>query len=326
MKQRLFSGIQPSGTLHLGNYFGAIKQWIALQEEYEAIFCVVDLHAITVKQDPKTLREKTFETAKIYMALGIDPEKSHIFVQSHVSEHTQLAWILDTVTRMSDLEKMTQFKDKVQQGKEASVGLFGYPVLMASDILLYDTEVVPVGDDQIQHVELTRTLARRFNKRFDDVFYIPEFRVLKEGARIMGLDDPTVKMSKSATSEYNFIALFDDAQTARKKIVKAVTDSERSITYEENRPGLQNLMNIYSLLSGLTPEEIVEKYQGKGCADLKTDLAEKVGKFLEDFQSKYYTISDDMVRDILKEGSHYATSLARKKMQRVSDAMGFVKK
>lgn len=326
MKQRLFSGVQPSGNLHLGNYFGAIKQWIALQEEYEAIFCVVDLHAITVRQDPRVLREKTFETAKTYLALGIDPEKAHIFVQSHVSEHTQLAWLLDTIARMSDLEKMTQFKDKVRQGKEASVGLFGYPVLMASDILLYDTEVVPVGDDQIQHVELTRTLARRFNTYFGEVFHIPEFRVVAEGARIMGLDDPMVKMSKSASSVYNFIALFDEGEVARKKIMKAVTDSDRFITYKKERPGLYNLINMYALLSGLTPEEIVEKYQKKGCADLKADLAEKVKRFLEDFQSRYFAISDDAVRDVLKEGARYATSLARKKMQRVSDIMGFLKK
>lgn len=326
MKQRLFSGIQPSGTIHLGNYFGAIRQWIELQETYEAIFCVVDLHAITVKQDPKILREKTFETAKIYLALGVDPEKSHIFIQSHVLEHTHLAWILDTITRMSDLEKMTQYKDKVRQGKEASVGLFGYPVLMASDILLYDTEVVPVGDDQIQHVELARILARRFNNRFGKVFRVPEYRILKEGARIMGLDNPAIKMSKSASSEYNFIALFDDIETARKKIMKAVTDSERSISYEDARPALKNLINIFSLLSGKSPQEIVSRYEGKGCADLKTDLAESVSVFLEDFQGKYDVISDDMVRDVVQEGARYATSLAQKKMRQVSQAVGLLKK
>lgn len=383
MPSRLFSGVQPSGRLHLGNYLGAIKQWIALQDEYEALFCVVDLHAITIPQDPRILKEKTFEIAKTYLALGIDPDRSHIFVQSHVKEHTELAWILNTITKNGDLTKMTQFKSKsgftfektdilekeiieIQKQKQiilfgssnkryldelselekslgekisqlgveyiiakesfndSTVGLFDYPVLMASDILLYDTDIVPVGEDQTQHLELTRTLARRFNKQFGDTFRVPKTRVMEEGARIMGLDDPTKKMSKSASSEYNYIAFDDDMETAKKKIMKAVTDSGSDITYEEARPALKNLITLYASLSSQTPEQIVEKYQGKGYADFKRDLADTVGEFLETFQEAYEAISDDDVRDVLKKGAEYARSRAKEKMRQVRNAVGFL--
>jgi tryptophanyl-tRNA synthetase len=326
-RQRLFSGIQPSGNLHIGNYLGAIRQWIPLQDEYEAFFSVVDLHAITVPQDPAALRAKTLEIVKIYLASGIDPSKATLFVQSQVAEHTELMWILNTVARLGDLEKMTQFKDKSgkSEKKTVGVGLFDYPVLMAADILLYDTAVVPVGDDQVQHVELTRTLARRFNERFgSEVFVVPEPRVMKEGARIMGLDDPTRKMSKSAASAYNYIALSDDPELARKKIMKAVTDSGVEIAYQDSKPALKNLINIYALLGGKSVEEIVSMYVGKGYADFKRDLAEVVAAFLTDFQAKLAAISDDEALRVLHEGAERARAVARTKMQDVREKVGFL--
>lgn len=353
MKQRLFSGIQPSGNLHIGNYLGAIRQWIPLQDEYEAYFSIVDLHAITVPQDPAELRSKTLEVVKIYLAAGIDPSKATLFVQSHVSEHTELAWILNTQTTMQDLMRMTQFIDKALKGRRAvlkkkieeqvierkvlskeeseeyliyktSVGLFDYPVLMAADILLYDTAVVPVGDDQVQHVELTRTLARRFNDRFGETFPVPEPRVMKEGARIMGLDDPTKKMSKSAPSEYNFIALSDDPEKAKKKIMKAVTDSGTEIAYSDDKPALKNLINIYSLLGGKSTDEIVSMYAGKGYADFKRDLADVVASFLADFQKRLAAISDDEAMTVLRTGAEKARAIANAKMKEVKEKVGFL--
>ncbi len=333
MGKRLFSGIQPSGNLHLGNYLGAIKQWVELQEDNEAIFCIVDLHAITVPQDPVELRKKTLEIAKIYLASGIDPKKSTLFIQSHISGHTQLAWILNTIARMAELERMTQFKDKAQKGgaSESGVGLFTYPVLMAADILLYDTNVVPVGKDQMQHIELARDLAERFNKRFGETFVIPEGKLSKEGQLIMGLDDPSKKMSKSATSEYNYIALTDNADTVRRKIKKAVTDSGSEIVYsddpssaEAGKPALRNLINIYSLLSGKTPKEIEAMYVGKGYGDFKTDLAEVVVNFLTPFQERLAAISDDEVLEILKTGAEKVKPMAREKMRQVFDKVGLI--
>ena len=356
MKKRLFSGIQPSGNLHLGNYLGAMKQWTALQDEHEAIFCIVDLHAITVPQDPAELRKKTLEVAKMYLAAGIDPEKATLFVQSQVEEHTELAWILNTITKNGDLTKMTQLKDKsgisgievdvkdeigkeydevvsvnhreAQEWKErfnsVGVGLFDYPVLMAADILLYDTAVVPVGDDQLQHVELARTLARRFNERFGETFVVPEGKIEKEGSRIMGLDNPTKKMSKSAASEYNYIALTDDAETVRRKIKKAVTDSGSEIVYADDKPALRNLITIYSLFSGKTSKEIEAMYTGKGYSDFKTDLAETIVNFLTPFQERLKTISDEEVLAVLKTGATKARTIAVKKMQTVREKIGLL--
>lgn len=381
-RQRIFSGIQPSGNLHIGNYLGAIKQWVELQHEYESIFCVVDLHAITAPQDPVKLQEKTIEIAKIYLASGIDPEKSMLFIQSHVPEHAELGWILNTIARMSELKRMTQYKDKskleenitfktyrknrdefeqrimssyldakkegfskeeyiglakdfrigiekplleiIEEGDVSDVGLFDYPVLMAADILLYDTAVVPVGDDQVQHVELSRTLARRFNTRFGETFRVPEAKVQKEGARIMGLDNPLKKMSKSAASEYNYIALMDDPDLARKKIMKAVTDSGSEIVYSEEKPALTNLINIYSLLGNIATDEVVSKYRGKGYADFKKDLGNVVAEFLSSFQEKYRAISDSDVRDILASGAERARAIASLKMREVKEKIGFV--
>jgi tryptophanyl-tRNA synthetase len=393
MQKRLFSGVQPSGNLHVGNYLGAIQNWVKLQDDYEAIFCVVDLHAITVPQDPLELYKKTLEIAKIYLAAGIDPNKSTLFVQSHVKEHTELAWILNTITKNGDLTKMTQFKDKSdvmdfddferalkeasgrpdtsksselkraieklsslkaedigsatafetarhffqlfkEQFNNSNVGLFDYPVLMAADILLYDTAAVPVGEDQLQHVELTRTLARRFNDRFGETFVVPEAIVQKEGARIMGLDDPTKKMSKSAASEYNYIALTDDAETVRRKIKKAVTDSGSEIVYADEKPALKNLINIYSLLSGKSTSEVAALYQGNGpdfakastgkYSDFKNGLAEVIVNFLTPFQERLKNISDEEASAVLKAGAEKARALAQKKMQEVNKRVGFL--
>lgn len=326
MAKRLFSGIQPSGNLHLGNYLGAIKQWVDMQNDHEALFCIVDLHAITVPQDPAELRRKTLEIAKIYLASGINPAKSTLFIQSHVSAHTELGWILNTLARMAELERMTQYKDKAHKGGagESGVGLFTYPVLMSADILLYDTHVVPVGKDQMQHIELARDLAERFNKKFGETFVIPEGKLSKEGQLIMGLDDPSKKMSKSASSEYNYIALTDDADTVRRKIKKAVTDSGSEIVYSDEKPALKNLINIYTLLSGKTSQEIEALYVGRGYGDFKTDLAEVIVNFLTPFQERLAKISDDEVLAILKAGAEKVKPLARAKMKQVYDAVGLI--
>ncbi len=379
MKKRIFSGIQPSGSLHIGNYLGAIKNWVELQNEYESIFCIVDLHAITVLQNPELLRKRTIDIAKIYLAAGIDAKKSAMFVQSHVHQHSELAWILNTITKNSDLTKMTQFKDKTniqfdfetvaegltvlekdfkknkeikelmrkhgslefakkltsiiqKQFKEktlipfnmASVGLFDYPVLMAADILLYDTQVVPVGQDQVQHIELTRTLARRFNKRFGDVLVVPDYFLKEETKMIMGLDDPTKKMSKSASSEYNYIALLDDPKVIEKKIKKAVTGSGSEVKYSDDEPALKNLINIYSAFSGKSASEIVSEYKGKGYADFKEGLTKVVLDFIIPFQEKFKAIDDKQILDILQKGAEKVQPLAKKKIEEVKKKVGFV--
>lgn len=326
MKKTIFSGVQPSGNLHLGNYLGAIKNWVKLQDEFESLFCVVDLHAITVPQDPEQLRQKTIEVAKIYLAAGIDPTKSAIFIQSHIPEHAELAWILNTLAKIPELEKMTQFKDKSQKNSQesASVGLFDYPILMAADILLYDTQTVPVGEDQLQHIELARTLAKRFNNKFGEAFVVPESFITKEGMRIMGLDDASKKMSKSAASEYNYIALTDSAETVRRKIKKAVTDSGSEIVYQDDKPALKNLINIYSLLSNKTTTELEKLYAGKGYADFKNDLAEVIITFLTPFQEKYNALSDEKVLEILKAGAEKVRPLAKAKLEEVKKKIGFV--
>jgi tryptophanyl-tRNA synthetase len=325
MSKRIFSGIQPSGVLHLGNYLGAIKNWVSLQEKYDPIFCVVDLHAITIPQKPGELRQKTIEVAKIYLAAGIDPEKSTIFIQSHIPEHSELAWILNTITKLSELERMTQFKDKSKEHRQhINAGLFNYPVLMAADILLYDTNLVPVGEDQLQHVEIARTLARRFNTTFGEIFVIPEPFVVKEGMRIMGLDDPKKKMSKSASSEYNYIALTDEPDKIREKIKKAVTDSGKKIEYSDSQPAIKNLINIYSLLDNVKPKEIEKIYKNKGYVEFKNDLAEIVIGFLEPFQEKYNNLEDRDALRILEEGAEKVRPLAKEKMEEVKDKMGLI--
>ena len=337
-KKIVFSGVQPSGHLHIGNYLGAISQWVDMQDKYNCIFCVVDYHAITVKQDPKVLKDKIIEAAKIYMAAGINPEKSVIFQQSDISAHTELTWILNcTSARISDLNKMTQFKDKVnciaREGvlghkagssqENVGVGLYDYPILMAADILLYNTDAVPVGDDQTQHVELSRTLARRFNSSFGEVFKVPELKIRKEGARIMALDDPTKKMSKSSLSESSFIALNDNPENAAKKIMKAATDSGSEIKYDEKKkPGISNLLTIYSLLSTQSIKKLEAKYKNKGYGDFKKDLACVVKDFLIDFQKKYNKISDREVSKILTKGAKKIKPIADETIRKVKEQIG----
>jgi tryptophanyl-tRNA synthetase len=325
MSQKLFSGIQPSGNLHIGNYLGAVKQWLRLQDEYESTFAVMNLHAITTPQEPEKLALATIEIARVYLAAGIDPEKCILFIQSHIPQHVELSWILGTLARKGDLDKMTQFKEKAKSGDEtAGIGLYTYPVLQAADILLYDAAVVPVGEDQLQHIELARTLARRFNERFGETFVVPEGRIQKEGARIMGLDDSTKKMSKSAASEYNYISLTDDEATVLRKVKKAVTDSGSDITYSSDRPALQNLINIYSLFSDKSPESVVEMYQGKGYGDFKTDLAGVITEFLKPFQERLASISDDEVKAILEAGAAKANIQAQAKMKLVRERVGLL--
>lgn len=320
---RLFSGIQPSGVLHLGNYLGAIKQWLELIKKYDSLFCIVDLHALTVRQDPAELRQNIWQLAKTYLALGLDPQKSIIFIQSTVSEHAELAWILGTLTNLPELERMTQFKDKSKEHKEnINAGLFTYPILMAADILLYDTEAVPVGEDQSQHVELARTIARRFNDWFGKTFVVPEVLLQKQGARIMGLDDPTKKMSKSAVSSLNYIALTDDAKTVEKKIAKAVTDSGKEVVSGPDKPALTNLLTIYSLLTDESIPTVEKKFQGKGYADFKKSLAEVIIDFLTPLQKKVKNLSDEKVQKILAQGQAKAKKLAEKKMREVREKVG----
>ncbi len=324
-KKQIFSGVQPSGDLHLGNYLGAISKWVELQDKYNCIFCVVDYHAITVKQDPEILRKKIIEIAKIYIASGIDPKRSVIFQQSDVKEHTELAWILNCVgARISDLNKMTQFKDKTGKNQEnVGVGLYDYPVLMAADILLYNTDAVPVGDDQSQHVELARTIARRFNDKHDKTFVVPELIIRKEGARIMGLDNPEKKMSKSATSENNYIALTDDPAKAAKKIMRATTDSGGEVKFDvKEKPGISNLLTIYSLLSNKDIKTLEKDYQGKGYGDFKKDLAEVVKEFLNNFQEKLNAISDEEVRKILQAGAQKIQPTATDTINKARKAIG----
>lgn len=326
-KQTIFSGIKPSGNLHLGNYLGAIKQWVAMQNDYNCIFCVVDYHAITVPQDPKELAGRTIDIAKIYIAAGIDPKKSLIFRQSDIKEHTELAWILNcTTARMSDMFNMTQYKDKSSNGeKNISVGLFDYPVLMAADILLYDTDVVPVGEDQIQHVELARDLAKRFNHNFGETFKIPKAETLKEGARIMGLENPLKKMSKSEGGDANCLYLLDDPEKAAKKIMKATTDSEGVIKYDkENKPGISNLLTIYSLLTDRKISEIEAESANIQYGEFKGKLAKIVKNFLTEFQKKYYNINNDFTKNIFKKGKDILGKKALKKIKEVKNKIGII--
>jgi len=324
--QRVFSGIQPTNILHIGNYLGAIKNWIGLQDKYECFFSVVDLHALTVKTDPKTFNDNILMMAKTYLALGIDPNKSVIFRQSDVSAHAELAWILNTIAKVSELERMTQFKDKAKQHKDnINMGLFDYPVLMAADILLYDTNVVPVGEDQVQHIELARTLAERFNKLYGDTFVLPEPLVIKSGGRIMGLDDPTKKMSKSSPNPNNYISLLDNPIISGKKIKRAVTDSGSEIKSGANKPALTNLLTIYSLLENREIKDIEKEYEGKGYADFKKGLQNLVTNFLADFQDKYNKIDDAEVIDKLKKGARRANDIAKEKMEEVKEKIGIKK-
>lgn len=323
---RVLTALQPSGILHIGNYFGAIEPFVKLQNDgNENFLFAVDYHAITVPQDPKQLRKNLLFAAATYLAAGVDPEKTILFQQSSVPQHTELAWILNCIAHMGELERMTQYKDKVRgKGESVTVGLFDYPVLMAADILLYDTTIVPVGEDQKQHVELARDLAERFNKRFGKTFVIPEPRIRREGARVMALDNPEIKMSKSAENEKNYLSLMDDEKTVEKKIKSAVTDSEGTILYDPKRKGVANLMTLSSLLSGQPMKEIEQEYAGKGYGDFKKDLADQVNAFLIPLQTRIHSFleKEEILKDILEQGAKKARVIAEKKMERVREAIG----
>ncbi|MGP4062036.1 tryptophan--tRNA ligase [Halobacillus sp. H74] len=322
----IFSGIQPSGTLTLGNYIGAMKHFTEMQEDNNCYFCIVDEHAITVPQDRLALRNNIRSLASLYLASGIDPEKSTLFIQSEVSAHTQLGWMLQCVSYIGELERMTQFKEKSAGGEKegVSAGLLTYPPLMASDILLYKTDIVPVGDDQKQHLELTRNLAQRFNNKFNDIFTVPEVSIPKEGARIMSLQDPTKKMSKSDENQKAFISMLDDEKKILKKIKSAVTDSDGIVKYDkEHKPGVSNLLTIESACSGLSINELEQKYEGKGYGDFKQGVAEAVINILKPIQERYKTLIDSEELDnILDTGAEKASFEANKMLRKAKKAMG----
>ena len=321
--KRIFSGAQLTGGFHLGNYLGALRNWVELQREYESFFCVVNLHALTNPQDPKELAAKTREVARLYLAAGIDPEVSTIFIQSDVPEHAELAWILNCIARVAELERMTQYKDKAAKQREGvGAGILNYPVLMAADILLYKTDLVPVGHDQKQHLELTRDLAERFNRDYGETFRIPEAFIPKVGARIMSLSNPQKKMAKSDENPQSSIALLDDAETIRRKLKRAVTDSGTEIRFDETRPALTNLLTIYRLLTQRTPQEIEEHFAGKGYAQLKGELADVVVEFLRPFQERVHGISDEELERILESGRERASGIARATMEEVKNRLG----
>lgn len=323
--KRIFSGAQPTGNLHIGNYLGALRHWVALQHEYEGIYCVVNLHAITVPQDPRALAEKTREVARIYLAAGIDPKVSTVFVQSDVPEHSELAWVVNCVARISELERMTQFKDKAKKQREnVLAGLLTYPALMAADILLYQTELVPVGHDQKQHLELTRDIAERFNRDFGETFRVPEAFIPKTGAKIMALDDPSKKMSKSDENDAGRISLTDDADAVRRKFKRAVTDSGTDIRFDEQRPAISNLLSIFQILTGKQPSEVEAHFEGKGYAQLKSELADVTVDFLRPFQERMRAISDEELSTILAEGRDRARTIAQETMRAVRERMGIV--
>ncbi|MDD3531773.1 MAG: tryptophan--tRNA ligase [Candidatus Shapirobacteria bacterium] len=322
-QKRVFSGIQPSGNLHLGNYIGAISQWVNMQDQYDCFFCIVDLHAITVSQDPQKLLAKIKELAALYLACGLDPKKSTIFVQSHNPDHASLTWILDCLTSMGQLERMTQYKTKSDQAG-ASVGLFNYPILMAADILLYQTDLVPVGQDQKQHVELTRDLAQKFNSCFGPVFKIPKPKMLSVGAKIMSLQNPKQKMSKSSLDKRGTIDLLDSPQTIKNKIMAAVTDSGQEIIASPNKPGISNLLAIYSITTGLEINQIEKRYQDKNYGQFKSDLAQEVVKFLTPIQDRYRTICQNQkgLAKILTEGKQKAKEVSQKTLDQVYQKTG----
>ena len=329
-KEIVFSGIQPSGEPTIGNYIGAIRNWVDIQNEdkYTCLYCVVDMHAITVPQVPKDLRKHTLEMLSALMAAGIDPEKSILFIQSHVPAHAELTWVLNTITYMGQLNRMTQFKEKSKRFEEASInsGLYTYPVLMAADILLYQAKYVPVGEDQKQHLELTRDLAERFNNRYSDTFVIPEPLIKEQGARIMSLQDPESKMSKSDADENAYILLLDEPDVIRRKIKRAVTDSEGVIAYNDRQKGIKNLINIYSAFTNEDVETIVAKYEGKGYGIFKEDLAEVVIEGVRPIQESYKELinNKDYLEKVYKEGAEKAEYMARKTLRKVYKKIGFI--
>ena len=325
MAKRIFSGAQPTGNFHIGNYLGALRNWVELQHEYESLFCIVNLHAITLPQDPKLLAQKTRDLARIYLAAGIDPKVSLIFIQSDVPEHTELAWILNCVARIPELERMTQFKEKAAKQRESvGAGLLNYPTLMAADILLYQTDLVPVGQDQKQHLELTRDLAIRFNRDFGETFRVPDPFIPKVGAKIQSLAEPQKKMSKSDENAAGAVFMLDDADTIRKKFKRAVTDSGTEIRFDESRPAITNLLTIYQILTGKQPSEVEADFAGKGYAQLKSELAETTIEFLRPLQERARGYTDEELERTLDEGRERAQAIARPTLEEVKSRMGLV--
>ncbi len=330
MKKKVFSGAQPSGELSIGNYIGALRQWVKMQDEYDCTFSVVDAHAITVRQDPKKLHDAIYNTLSIYLAVGITPEKSTLFLQSQVPDHAQLAWVLNCYTQMGELTRMTQFKDKSKRYENnVTAGLFDYPVLMAADILLYQADLVPVGEDQLQHLELTRDIAYRFNQLYGDIFTLPQGYVPESGARVMSLQDPLKKMSKSDDNRNNVITLLEDPDAVAKKLKKAVTDSDNPpvVRYDwENKPGVSNLLDLMSAVTDTPVEELVTHFEGKMYGHLKTEVAEAVVSFLKPIQAKYREYREDeaYLRSIFKIGAEKAHAKANETLRKAYSAVGFV--
>lgn len=325
-KKRIFSGVQPSGTLTIGNYLGAIKNWTTLQDEYDCIYCVVDMHAITVRQEPALLRRRTLETLAIYLAAGLDPKKNVLFVQSHVPAHAELSWVLSCYTMFGELSRMTQFKDKSRKHADnINAGLFTYPVLMAADILLYQTDLVPVGTDQKQHVELARNIADRFNQVYSPTFVMPEPFTPKENGKIMSLSDPTKKMSKSDPNPNGFVAMLDDRDTILRKFRRAVTDSDARICYAPGKEGINNLMAIYACFTGKSLEEIEKEFDGVGYGEFKTAVGEVCADALTPIQNEYHRLIADKeyLQNVAREGDATATNLARRTLSKVYHKVGF---
>ena len=325
-KKKVFSGIQPSGNLHLGNYLGAINNWVRMQDDYDNYFCIVDLHALTVPQDPKELRRKVREVAATYLAAGLDPERCVIFRQSRVSEHAELSWLLNCVARFGELSRMTQFKDKAQKGgaEVASAGLFDYPVLMAADILLYNAHAVPVGEDQRQHLELARTIARRFNHDYGETFVVPEPMILSTGARVMALDEPEEKMSKSSERPGSYISILDEPDVARKKIRRARTDSGSEVAAAEDKPAIANLIGIYAGMTGEEIPAVERRYEGKGYGDFKKDLGEIVAEGLAPIRKRALDLLEDPeeLDELLDAGADKAREVARPNLTAAWEKMG----
>lgn len=328
-KKVIFSGIQPSGQLTLGNYIGAVSNWLKLEETYDSYYCVVDLHAITQYQVPKNLRKQTLEAIAIYLACGLDPEKNTLFIQSHVPAHAEATWLLSSMTYYGELSRMTQFKDKSsRQNENINAGLFTYPILMATDILLYQTDLVPVGSDQKQHVELTRDIAIRFNNKYSETFKIPEIHMPKTGARIMSLQDPTKKMSKSDENENGVIFLLDTPDLIRKKFKRAVTDSVGKVQLSDDQPGIKNLISIYAVCEDISEDAVVELFKDKGYGEFKDAVAEAVINVLEPIQVKFNALMSDRtyLEKVYKEGAEKAEQTARKTLRKIYKKMGFIPK
>lgn len=326
-KKVVLSGVQPSGSLTIGNYLGAIQNFSRLQEDYECIYAIADLHSITVPQVAKDLRRRTYEVLALYMACNVDPEKSTIFVQSHVPQHLELSWVLSSISYMGQLSRMTQFKDKAKKSEEnLNAALFTYPVLMAADILLYQTDFVPVGEDQRQHLELARDLAIRFNSKYSDTFKVPDNLIRKETGKIYSLKDPSVKMSKSSEDENSYILMLDDPKTIERKIKRAVTDSDANFCYSDDQPGLKNLINIYQAFSDKSVDDIVKEYEGESYGPFKNDLAELVIESLRPIQEEYNRLINDKayLEDVMAKGASKASYLANKTLRKVYRKVGFV--